>query len=253
MTVSGRPETYRYTDSNGQERILHRFVVETFRFKSLQAPKRRAEGSLRHGAPRPADGGRPPAGSAHLRPQCFLQHMILIDSARAALSLRPLSRNLRGSSSSRSVHEWAPAGGSDGAQRSSVWPSENNDHFSLHCGLHLDGLPLARGPTEGKGRSVPPRLRRDPEDRCWIIPGPGTCADWRCCDRLGASGQPCQAAARGWRPDQVCPRLAGVRGRAGATWTDPSHDPAPRPRAERRGTPRSLGYRNSALAADPCS
>jgi single-stranded DNA-binding protein len=36
ITVTGRPETYRYTDANGEERALHRFVVETFRFKSLK-------------------------------------------------------------------------------------------------------------------------------------------------------------------------------------------------------------------------
>jgi single-stranded DNA-binding protein len=39
VTVTGRPETYRYTDGNGEERTLHRFVVETFRFKSLKASK----------------------------------------------------------------------------------------------------------------------------------------------------------------------------------------------------------------------
>jgi single-stranded DNA-binding protein len=36
ITVTGRPETYRYTNSTGQERVLHRFVVESFRFKSLK-------------------------------------------------------------------------------------------------------------------------------------------------------------------------------------------------------------------------
>jgi len=39
VTVTGRPEIYRYTDSTGQERVLNRFVVETFHFKSLQTPK----------------------------------------------------------------------------------------------------------------------------------------------------------------------------------------------------------------------
>lgn len=39
MTVTGKPEIYRYTESTGQERVLNRFVVETFHLKSLQTPK----------------------------------------------------------------------------------------------------------------------------------------------------------------------------------------------------------------------